>query len=121
MKKRYSSRASVQSICVLSCDGLVGQAEMVNLSVPGCLLVTRMKLKVGQYVDLRLTFPKSPAPMRIKLAAVRWVGDGQVGIEFIRMSEADQTRLRWLAGYIEQRRPQSNWSEPVTCLSPAYS
>ena len=121
MKKRYSSRASVQSTCVLSCNGLVGQAEMVNISVPGCLLTTRMKLKVGQYVDLRLTFHTSPAPMQIKLAAVRWVSDGQVGLEFIRMSEADQTRLRWLAGHVEQRKPQANWSEPVVCLSPAYS
>ena len=121
MKKRYSTRATVQSTCLLSCNGMVGQAEMVNLSVPGCLLATRMKLKVGQYVDLRLTFPKSPAPMQIKLAAVRWVGDGQVGLEFIRMSETDQTRLRWLSGHVEQRTPQRSWSEPVVCMSPAYS
>ncbi|MCS6296641.1 MAG: PilZ domain-containing protein [Nitrospira sp.] len=120
MKKRYSSRASVQSTCVLSCNGLVGQAEMVNLSVPGCLLTTRMKLKVGQYVDLRLTFPTSPSPMQIKLAAVRWVSDGQVGLEFIRMSDADQIRLRWLAGHVEQRKPQANWSEPVVCLSAVH-
>lgn len=121
MKKRYSTRASVQSTCVLSCNGLVGQAEVVNLSVPGCLLTTRMVLKVGQYVDLRLTFKTSPTPLQIKLAAVRWVSQGQVGLEFIRMSEADQSRLRWLAGYIEQRTPQSNWSERVVCLGAAHA
>lgn len=119
MKKRYSARRSVPSSCVLSRNGLVGQAEVINLSVPGCLLTTRMKLTVGQYVDLRLTFPTSPTPMQIKLAAVRWVNDGQVGLEFIRMSEADQSRLRWLAGHVQQRAPQANWNEPVTCLSAA--
>lgn len=120
MNKRYSTRASVQSTCVLSCNGLVGQAELVNLSVPGCLLTTRMRLKVGQYVDLRLTFLTSSTPMQIKLAAVRWVSEAQVGLEFIRMSEADQTRLRWLAGHVEQRKPQATWSEPVVCLSAVH-
>jgi len=117
MKKRYSTRASVPSTGVLSCEGRVGQAEVVNLSVPGCLLTTRMALKVGQYVDLRLSFPTSPTPLQFKLAAVRWVSQGQVGLEFIRMSEADQTRLRWLAGHLEPRRPHANRSERVVCLS----
>ena len=121
MKKRYSERASVYSTGVLSCHGLVGEAQIVNLSVPGCLLTTRMRLTVGQYVDLRLTVPNSSMPLQIRLAAVRWIGQGQVGLEFIRMSEADQTRLRWLAGYIERRMPQANWSEPVTCLSAAQN
>ena len=56
-----------------------------------------------------------------RLAAARWVRQGQVGLEFIRMSEADQARLRWLAGYLERRTPQANWSEPVVCMSPAHA
>ncbi len=121
MKKRYSTRASVQSTCVLSCDGRVGQAEVVNLSVPGCLLTTRMKLQVGQYVDVRLSFRGNPAPLQINLAAVRWVDRAHVGLEFIRMSEGDQHRLRWLAGYVGQRPHHVNWSEPVVCLSSAHA
>ncbi len=117
MTKRYTTRESVQSTCVLSCEGLIGQAQVVNLSVPGCLLKTSMKLKVGQYVDMRLSFPGSQTPLQVKLAAVRWVRNGQAGIEFIRMSGADQTRLRWLAGYIERRTPKGSWSERVVCLS----
>jgi hypothetical protein len=95
---------------------MMGQGQLVNLSVPGCLLKTTMKLKVGQYADLRLSFATSPVPLQIKLAAVRWVKGGQVGLEFIRMSEADQTRLRFLAGYIEKRTPQQAWSERVICV-----
>ena len=75
-----------------------------------------MKLKVGQYVDMRLSFATSQSPLQVKLAAVRWVSGWEVGIEFIRMSEADQSRLRWLAGYIERRTPQANWSERIVCM-----
>lgn len=57
-----------------------------------------------------------PGPPRY----VRWVRDGQVDLECIRMSEAKQSRLRWLAGPVDQRIPQANWSEPVTCLSAAH-
>ncbi len=116
MKKRYTKREPIQSTCILSCDGMIGQGQLVNLSIPGCLLNTNMNLKVGQYVDLRLSFATSRTPLQIKLAAVRWVKGGQAGVEFIRMSEADQARLRLLAGYIEKRTPQQTWSERVVCM-----
>ncbi len=119
MKQRYTKREPVQSTCILSCDGIMGHGQLVNLSVPGCLLKTSMKLKVGQYVDLRLCFATSKTPLQIKLAAVRWVSGTQVGIEFIRMSKEDQTRLRFLAGYIERRTPEQAWSEKVMCLGAA--
>lgn len=116
MKQRYTKREPVQSTCILSCEGMMGQGQLVNLSVPGCLLKTSMKLKVGQYVDLRLSFPTSAAALQVKLAAVRWAKNGQVGLEFIRMSETDQTRLRFLSGHIEKRTPQQAWSERVVCV-----
>ncbi len=119
MKNRYTKRQPVQSTCILSCEGMIGQGQLVNLSVPGCLLKTNMKLKVGQYVDLRLSFATSQTPLQIKLAAVRWVKGGQAGVEFIRMSEADQARLHFLAGYIEKRTPQQAWSERVVCMGAA--
>lgn len=119
MKARYSNRETVQATCVLSCDSLVGQGQLVNLSVPGCLLRTGMKLKVGQYVDMRLSFATSQSPLQVKLAVVRWVNGCEVGIEFIRMSEADQARLRWLAGYVERRTPHANWSERILCVGAA--
>lgn len=47
MKKRYTTRESVQSTCVLSCEGLVGQAQVIDLSMPGCRLNTSMTLKAA--------------------------------------------------------------------------
>ena len=77
MKQRYTKREPVQSTCILSCEGMMGQGQLLNLSVPGCLLKTSMKLKVGQYVDLRLSFPTSATALQVKLAAVRWAKNGQ--------------------------------------------
>lgn len=116
MNQRYTKREPVQSTCILSCEGMMGQGQLVNLSVPGCLLKTTMKLRVGQYADLRLCFPTSQTVLQVKLAAVRWAKNGELGLEFIRMSETDQTRLRFLAGYVEKRTPQQAWSERVICV-----
>ena len=104
MKQRYTKREPVQSTCILSCEGMMGQGQLLNLSVPGCLLKTSMKL------------PTSATALQVKLAAVRWAKNGQVGLEFIRMSETDQTRLRFLSGHIEKRTPQQAWSERVVCV-----
>jgi hypothetical protein len=41
-------------------------------------------------------------PMRIDLGVVRWAADGEAGIEFIRMSGEDASRLRWYAGHVEK-------------------
>ncbi|MDP9132168.1 MAG: PilZ domain-containing protein [Nitrospirota bacterium] len=119
MKTRYSNRETVQCTCVLSCEGIIGQGQLVNLSVPGGLLRSGMKLKVGQYLDMRLSFATSPSPLQVKLAAVRWVNGREAGIEFIRMSEADQTRLHWLASYVKKRVPQRGWSERIVCMGTA--
>ena len=89
MKQRYTKREPVQSTCILSCEGMMGQGQLLNLSVPGCLLKTSMKLKVGQYVDLRLSFPTSATALQVKLAAVRWA---------------------------KKRTPQQAWSERVVCV-----
>ncbi len=116
MKARYTDRKTVQCTSVLSCDGVMGHGQLVNLSVPGCLLKSGMKLKVGQYIEMRLAFAKAQNPVQVKLAAVRWVNGWEAGIEFIRMSEVDQARIRGLAGVIDRRTPQHTWSERIMCV-----
>ena len=44
-------------------------------------------------------------PMRIDLGVVRWVKGAIAAIEFIRMTQEDQIRLRRYVGYVE-KRPQ---------------
>jgi PilZ domain len=112
MTPRYSLRRPFVCGVTLSCDGLVGQGTLLNLSVPGCLVETGLKLKVGQFIQIRLTLTPAQGSLWIALAAVRWVQGSKAGVEFIRMSQEDQARLRAYVGFAEKRRT-STWSEQV--------
>ena len=114
MNNRYSLRTPVKCVVMFSADGVVGEGRVVNLSVPGCLIATSNKLKVGQYLHLQLRFSDGHAPLRIALAAVRRIEGVLAGLELIRMSDEDQLRLRHIIGYKEPRKVASTaWSEAI--------
>ena len=112
---RYSVRRKANCKVTLSCEGRVAEGEIVNLSIPGCQLETSLPLKSGHTVQLWVHI-ENQSPLRVDLGIVRWSEGAQAGIEFIRMTEEDQTRLRRLAGYVDERMPQQNWSERITCM-----
>ncbi len=112
MTPRYSARRPFVGGVTLSCDGLVGQGTLLNLSGPGCLVETGLKLKVGQFIQMRLILSPAHGSLWIALAAVRWANGSKVGVEFIRMSEGDQASLRMHVGFVDRGRT-STWSEQV--------
>jgi hypothetical protein len=115
MITRYSDRISVSCTASIVSEGLLGTGQVMNLGVPGCQIETNLHLKVGQALQLKLMFP-SGRPLSITLGFVRWTNGSIVGIEFVRMSEEDQSRLRGIVGYVESRRyGSSSWSEKVMC------
>ncbi len=114
MTHRYSPRRPFACGVTLSCDGLIGQGTLLNLCVPGCLLETSLRLKVGQFIQMRMTLSSTHPSLWIALAAVRWIDGQKVGVEFIRMSEVDQAKLRRYVGFSEHHLSvQRTWSEPV--------
>lgn len=114
MNNRYSSRTPVKCLVTFSADGVVGEGRVLNLSVPGCLIETSSKLKVGQYLHLQLRFSDGHAPLRIALAAVRRIEGPLAGLELIRMSTDDQFRLRYIIGYKDPRAlTRTTWTEAV--------
>lgn len=111
MKERYSSRRRMTCQASIASEGLHGQAAVTDLSVPGCLLETDLPLKVGQSLQLKLSFAMGK-PLAVNLGVVRWMAGGRAGIEFIRMADEDQRRLRRVVGFAEKRRiAKSAWSE----------
>lgn len=111
MTERYSSRKRIGCTASIASEGLHGQGQVVDLSVPGCLLETDLPLKVGQAIQLKLMF-SCGKPLGVTLAVIRWVDGWKAGAEFIRMSDEDQARLRLMVGYAEKRRVcRSAWSE----------
>jgi hypothetical protein len=95
----------------LAINGLLGQGRLLNLSVPGCLIETTMPLVAGYFVQLQI--PVGKHQIRVDLAAVRWVHETRAGVEFIRMSEEDQARLRRHVGFVPRQRRKNQWSEAV--------
>lgn len=116
MKPRYSARKATTCKVTLSCGARVAEGTVTDLTVPGCQLETVFPLEPGQSVQLRVHLD-TQRPMRIDLGVVRWANDGKAGIEFIRMAEADQLRLRFYVGFVERRaRAISTWSEKPMCV-----
>lgn len=115
MIHRYSPRRPFTCRVTLSCDGLVGQGTLLDLSVPGCLIETGLKLKVGQFIQMRFTLSSTHASLWIPLAVIRWINGSKAGVEFIRMSEVDQAKLRRYVGFAESSRLRGRhaWSEQV--------
>ncbi len=88
----------------------------MDLTVPGCRLETTLALEVGQCAQVRVQL-EGQRPMRVDLGIVRWVQGAMAAIEFIRMTQEDQIRLRRYVGYVEKRAQSSNsWSEAPMCV-----
>lgn len=114
MQSRYSERKTTSASVPLSAGTRVGEGQMLDRTVPGCLLRTAMPLDRGQDVQLLICLNEL-RPMRINLGIVRWVSDKTAGIEFIRMSAGDQERLRAFIGFKPQLRLSASWSEAPMC------
>lgn len=119
MTTRYSTRKPVQYKTILSCEGRVGEGQLVDFSVPGCQVEVQLSLKRGQCVQLRIQIDHQTA-IRVDLGVVRWVRGTTAGIEFIRMTASDQLRLKAQSGFVEKRSPvTASWREAVVCTGVA--
>ena len=53
-----------------------------------------MFVSVHTYLELRLHVSSTDIPIVVDLAAVRWVRDGHLGVEFLSMQPEHQARLQ---------------------------
>ncbi|MCC2644010.1 MAG: hypothetical protein K0S45_4423 [Nitrospira sp.] len=96
---------------MVSCGARVWEARVVDLAVPGCRVETAYPLEPGQSVQLRMHVDRHPS-LHIDLGMVRWATQGEAGIEFIRMANDDQLRLRSYVGLVERCcESNSRWRE----------
>jgi hypothetical protein len=72
-------------------------------------------MKRGDSVHLRVFIPDHQIPLNVPLAVVRWVEKNRVGLEFIRSSKEDQTRLK---RFVKQQKQLAGvwykWDESKT-------
>lgn len=117
MKARYSQRISVACSVIFAGEGGVGEGRILDVSLPGCLLESASSLKPGEYVQLRVFLPDLQSPLHVPLAAVRWVEGNRVGLEFIRTSRDEQSRLeRFVRRKSRFAGRQAAWTEGIVVV-----
>ena len=96
MKARGTPRIPVQGTITFSRDQTVGRGRVTDLSTSGCVVESDHQVSRGDYIAIRLRVPGEGPPLETDLAAIRWAMDGRFGLEFIRISNLTQSRIRLL-------------------------
>ena len=96
--ERQGVRVFVQYPVIFTGAPFLEEGVVRNLSVSGCQIECPRTALVGSYVKLRLPlFDQSPS-LEVELAVIRWVQGWRFGVEFIRMPDEEQRRLRHFLG-----------------------
>jgi hypothetical protein len=90
---RASERFAFQCFIILASGMQVGEGRTLNMSECGCLVESSLPVKVGDNLQLRLSFHESEPSMRVPRAAVCWVQGPRFGVEFIGIEEKDRARI----------------------------
>ena len=72
----------------------VGDGVALDLSESGCKLCSAQVLPLGSFWDLYLTIPETSRPVLISEVRVVWATEHEYGIEFLRVTARERTRLR---------------------------
>ena len=72
----------------------VGDGVALDLSESGCKLCSAQVLPIGSFWDLYLTIHETSRPVLISEVRVIWAAEHEYGIEFLRVTTRERTRLR---------------------------
>lgn len=76
-----------------------------NLSMTGVKVLGETELKPGDRVSMNLKLPKQNSAMTVEEGTVRWVRDHMFGLEFTRLSPAEEWRL-WKFMELFSKKPR---------------
>lgn len=96
MRNRSKPRVDVSFPVQFLGDTTMGRGQLVNLSGPGCAIISKTPLAIGSYLSLQIKVPKRTEPLTIALALVRWARGNQFGLEFIRYGAGGKIQLNKL-------------------------
>ena len=95
--RRSAQRVPVQIMVRFSATDSfqhVGDGVTLDLSESGCKLCSTLVLPIGSFWDLYLTIPETSRPVLISEVQVIWAVENEYGIEFLRVTARERTRLR---------------------------
>lgn len=92
---RYTKRVAVTGqasvVSLLTEDSEDG--TLLDLSRKGARLRINHLFQRGQKLTLMLNLPWDEPPVEVRLAAVKWVKENNVGVEFLKVEEDDRVSL----------------------------
>ena len=91
-ERRRSIRHTVWALATMTCPrGRTADAELTDLSLHGVRIASEAEwLRIGQFVSITL---EEEPPVQ---AIVRWMRDGEAGMEFLRPIPSDRKAWRSL-------------------------
>jgi len=93
---RGSLRPAPDALCgSIRAEGISRAARLVEVGLRGGAIETTLPLRTGDEVGLMFAVP-GQAPLVVDRGIVRFVEDDRIGVEFVRMSDADRARYRML-------------------------
>ena len=93
---RQYERIGVRFPVLFSNAKTTGKGIITDVSVADCALESPLPLKQGETLKLELYAKTGRAPIVVEKAMIRSVRKSTVGVQFVKVSEADQARLNRL-------------------------
>jgi hypothetical protein len=93
MIARKSQRFSVKLQFSFMTDQFTGEGTVLDLSMEGCKLSSHRSVIDG-FMEMFIYLPEQIPPLPIELAVIRWSKGPILGVEFIRIADRHQARLR---------------------------
>jgi len=94
MEGRKHTRFAVQLPVSFSGDQLSDGGTILNVSAEGCAITSGRVAGTGTYLQLTMQLREREEPVQVDLAAVRWVSATRFGVEFIKIRQEEEERLR---------------------------
>ena len=104
MKPRYSPRVRVQGSAAFTVGGFTGNGQVLDLTVPGCLIDSPLSPQKGDSLMLRVSLPEIGATFCVARGVVRWVQGSFFGVEFIEMDQKERLRYNAIVGKLLQHQ-----------------
>lgn len=94
MEGRKHTRFAVQLPVLFSGDQLSDGGTILNVSAEGCAIMSEAVTGTGVYLKLSMQLREREEPVKVDLAAVRWVSSKRFGVEFIKIRSEERERLK---------------------------
>ena len=86
-----------------------GEGMLLNLSLQGCWIKGAPPFPCGTRLRLELWLLEQSQPVKVELAAVRWVKDDQFGVSFLNVSPDARARLKQVLQLLhEAKQPEAH-------------